>query len=123
MNHSDRGFSFQSIDREDELVDAMFNHTWPLCYGFYHGGRLYLNDSDEEMKPEYAVLTIDKTEGRFSVLGHEIGRIAPKSMSASDAPGLIHTLFPGGGAEERRVQLTAEPMWHHRCRLCSIEEV
>ena len=122
MNHPDRTFSFQEIESEGDLVEAMFNHKWPLCYSFYHGKLLYLNDGESEEMPEYAVMTIDKTEGRFGVLGHEVGRIRPKSMSAGDAPKYIRDLNTFSFAENSSVELIAEPKWHHHCQLCGLEE-
>jgi hypothetical protein len=121
MNHPDRAFSFQEIEREGDLVEAMFNHKWPLCYSFYHGKLLYLNDGENEEMPEYAVVTIDKMEGRFGVLGREVGRIKPKSMPAADAPKFIHDLNAYSFTENSQVRLMAEPKWHHHCRLCGLE--
>lgn len=72
MNHADRAFSFAKIDCKEELIDAMFNHKWPLCYGFYHEKLLYLSDGESEDLPEYAIVTIDKTEGRFGICGREV---------------------------------------------------
>ena len=63
MNHPDRVFSFKELESEDDLVQAMTNHTWPLCYGFYYGKLLYLSDGSREDAPEYAAVTIDSTEG------------------------------------------------------------
>jgi hypothetical protein len=122
MNHPDRTFSFQEIESEGDLVDAMFNHKWPLCYSFYHGKLLYLNDGESEEMPEYAVVTIDKTEGRFNVLGHEVGRIMPKSMTADEAPKYIRSLNAFMATENETLRLMAEPKWHHQCHLCGLEE-
>jgi hypothetical protein len=122
MNHPDRMFSFQEIESEGDLVEAMFNHKWPLCYSFYHGKLLYLNDGESEEMPEYAVVTIDKTEGRFGVLGREVGRIKPKSMTAEEVPKYIRDLNAYSSTENSTVRLTAEPKWHHHCQLCGLEE-
>jgi hypothetical protein len=59
--HPDRVFSFKELESEDDLVEAMTNHKWPLCYGFYYDKLLYLGDGDSEDAPEYAIVTIDKT--------------------------------------------------------------
>ena len=77
MNHPDRAFSFAKINGKVDLIEAMFNHKWPLCYSFYHDKLLYLSDGESEDTPEYAVMTIDKTEGRFSIHGREVGRVKP----------------------------------------------
>ena len=77
MNHPDRAFSFAKINGKVDLIEAMFNHNWPLCYSFYHEKLLYLSDGESEDTPEYAVMTIDETEGRFSIHGREVGRVKP----------------------------------------------
>ena len=122
MNHPDRAFSFAEIMSEDDLVEAMFNHKWPLCYSFHYGKLLYLSDGEREDLPEYAVVTIDKADGRFGIHGREVGRIKPTSMSASDASKLIQGMNAGNFTGENSVQFVAEPKWHHRCRLCGLEE-
>jgi len=61
MKHPDRVFSFKELESEDDLVEAMTNHHWPICYGFYYSNHLYLGDGDSESDPEYAVTTVDKT--------------------------------------------------------------
>ena len=121
MNHPDRTFSFQEIESEGDLVEAMFYHKWPLCYSFYHGKLLYLNDGESEEMPEYAVVTIDKTEGRFCVLGHEVGRISPKSMSVDNATKYIRGLNTYSSSENSSIEFMAEPKWHHHCQLCGLE--
>jgi hypothetical protein len=122
MNHSERAFSFKEIKSQDDLVDAIFNHRWPLCYSFYHKKLLYLNDGDSEDLPEFAVVAIDGTEGRFGIHGREVGRIRPISMPAGDAPGWIQKMnssyYTGGDP----VRFNAEPKWHHHCPLCGMEE-
>jgi len=69
MNHPERAFSFSKIESEDDLVEAMFKHDWPICCSFYHRRLLYPSDGESEELPEYAVVTIDKTEGRFDIHG------------------------------------------------------
>jgi hypothetical protein len=103
MIHPDRVFSFKELESEDDLVEAMINHKWPVCYGFYFGNLLYLGDADSEDKPEYAVMTVDKTEGHHGVHGREVGRIKPTGS-------------------ENPVQIEAEPIWHHSCNFCRLDE-
>lgn len=122
MNHPDRAFSFQEIESKDDLVAAMFNHKWPLCYSFYHGKLLYLNDGVSEDLPEYAIVTIDKTEGRFGIHGHEVGRINTTSMQVSEALNLISEMNAGQYTSIGPVQIVAEPKWHHSCQLCCLDE-
>jgi hypothetical protein len=122
MNHSDRAFSFKKIESEDDLVGALFNHKWPLCYSFYHKKLLYLNDGESEDLPEYAIVAIDKTVGRFGIHGREVGRLEPANMPAADAQKFIRKMNAGNYASENPVQFMAEPKWHHRCRLCGLDE-
>jgi hypothetical protein len=122
MNHPDRAFSFNEIKNECDLVEAMFNRKWPLCYSFYHEKMLYLSDGESEDLPEYAVVTIDKTEGRFGIHGREVGRIKPTNMPVKDATKFIQDLNGGNFKEGNPVRFMAEPKWHHRCRLCGLEE-
>ena len=122
MMHSERAFSFKRVENEEELIAAMFNYKWPLCYSFYYKNQLYLNDSDSEDSPEYAVVTIDKTEGRFGIHGREVGRLNPSVMPTSDAKKIIQNISAGNFADESPVQLTAEPKWHHCCALCGLNE-
>jgi hypothetical protein len=121
MNHPDRAFSFQEIESKDDLVAAMFNYKWPLCCSFYHGKLLYLSDGMSEDLPEYAIVTIDKTEGRFGIHGREVGRIKPTGMQASEVPKLIQEMNAGHYTGWSPVQFVAEPKWHHSCQLCSLE--
>ena len=74
MIHADRVFSSKELKSEDELVEAMTQHKWPLCYSFYHDGLLYLNDSDSEDDPEYVIMKFDKAEGHHDVIGREVGK-------------------------------------------------
>jgi hypothetical protein len=122
VNHPDRSFSFAKIKNKDDLVEAMFNHKWPLCYSFYHDDLLYLNDGESEDYPEYAVVTIDKTEGRFEIHGREVGRIITKNMQAKDAIKFIQGLEGCEYTGEDSVQVVVEPKWHHSCQLCGLEE-
>ena len=119
MNHPDREFSFAKIKDKVDLIAAMFNHKWPLCYGFYHDKLLYLSDGESEDTPEYSVMTIDKTEGRFSIYGREVGRVKPAVMQAAEVARGIQDINYTGGIS---VRVTAEPKWHHSCRLCRLEE-
>ncbi|OPY54630.1 MAG: hypothetical protein A4E49_00941 [Methanosaeta sp. PtaU1.Bin112] len=123
MNHQDRAFSFQEIESKEDLVAAMFNHKWPLCYSFFHRKLLYLNDSMSEDSPEYAIVIIDKTEGRFGVYGHEVGRINATSMQASEALDLIDEVSAGQYRIKDPVKVVVEPKWHHCCRFCGLEEI
>ena len=59
MNHPDRIFCIKGIDTENDLVEVMTNHKWPLCQAFDHNGFFYLNDGDKESEPEYSVMKID----------------------------------------------------------------
>jgi len=109
MMHPERAFSFKRVENEEELIAAMFDYKWPLCYSFYYKNQLYLNDSDSEDSPEYAVVTID-------------GRLNPSVMPTSDAKKIIQNISAGNFADESPVQLTAEPKWHHCCALCGLNE-
>ncbi len=122
MMHPDRIFSFSEIESEDELVEAMTNHKWPLCYGFYHGKLLYLSDGENEDDPEYAVVTIDKTEGHHGVIGREVGRIRPRGMDISEVHRLISDMTAGRYSMENSVRIEAEPIWHHSCQHCRLED-
>jgi len=122
MNHPDRVFSFTEIESEDDLVEAMTSHKWPLCYSFYHGKLLYLSDGDSEDAPEYAVVTIDKTEGHHGIHGREVGRIKPLGMQATDVHKFVQEMNAGKYSSESPVEIVAEPKWHHSCRFCRLEE-
>jgi len=122
MNHVDRAYSFTRIDSKDELVDAMFNHKWPLCCSFYYERLLYLSDGESEDMPEYAVVAIDKTDGRFGVQGREVGRIKPSSMQLAETPKFIQEMKTSICNAGNPVQFVAEPKWHHSCQLCSLED-
>ncbi|HPS90700.1 MAG TPA: hypothetical protein PKV33_00970 [Methanothrix sp.] len=121
MNHVDRAFSFTRIDSKEELMDAMFNHKWPLCCSFYHEKLLYLSDGESEDKPEYAVVAIDKTDGRFGIHGRELGRINPTSMKPAEMPKIIKEINTGLCNAGNPVRFVAEPKWHHSCQLCSLD--
>jgi hypothetical protein len=122
MNHPDRIFSFKEVPSEDDLVEAMTQHKWPLCYGFYHGKLLYLSDGDSEDAPEYAVVTIGKTEGHHGVHGREVGRIKPRGTDAALVHKFIQEMNQGRYSMENPVRVEAEPMWHHSCQFCRLEE-
>lgn len=122
MIHPDRIFSFKEVESEDDLVEAMTNHKWPICYGFYHGKLLYLSDGDSEDDPEYAVMTIDKIEGHHGVIGREVGRIRPRVMGADQLRKLLSDMKAGRYAMENQVRVQAEPMWHHSCQYCRLDE-
>lgn len=122
MIHKDRIFSFKEIGSEDDLVEAMMNHNWPLCYSLYYGKLLYLNDSESEADPEYAVVTIDKTEGHHGIHGREVGRIRPRSMDAASVHKFIQDMSAGHYSSEEPVSAQVEPIWHHSCQLCRLEE-
>lgn len=122
MKHPDRIFAFKEIESEDDLVEAMTNHKWPLCYSFYHGKLLYLGDGDSEELPEYAVVTIDKTEGHHGIHGRVVGRIKPMGMQAADVQRFIQEMDAGRYHSENPVRILAEPKWHHSCQLCRLEE-
>jgi hypothetical protein len=122
MNHPDRAFSFTKIESNDDLMEAMFNHKWPLCCSFYHDRLLYLSDGESEDMPEYAVVAIDKTEGRFGIHGREVGRIRPAGMHAAEVPKLTQGLNAANYNGGDQVKVVAEPKWHHSCLLCRLED-
>lgn len=122
MNHPDRAFSFTRIDSEEGLIAAMFRHKWPLCQSFYHDRLLYLSDGESEDMPEYAVVAIEKTEGRFGINGRELGRIRPATMQAAEVPRIIRGINVGDPAGGNPVKVVAEPKWHHSCQLCRLDE-
>ena len=121
MIHSDRVFSSKELDSEDDLVEAMTEHKWPLCYSFYHGGLLYLNDSDSEDDPEYVVMKFDKAEGHHDVIGREVGKIKPKGMDVILVHKFIQEMGAGKWSMENPLHIRAEPVWHHSCQLCKLE--
>ena len=122
MIHTDRIFSFQELGSEEELVEAMTNHIWPVCYSFFYGKLLYLSDGDSEEATEYAVVTIDSTEGHHGVTGREVGRIKPRGLSNEKVHEFIQNMSQGHYAGEIPVQAQVEPKWHHSCKFCQIEE-
>lgn len=121
MIHPDRIFSFNEIKSEDDLVEAMTNHKWPICYGFYYGKLLYLSDGDSEDAAEYAVVTIDKTEGHHGVIGREVGRIKPGGMDSARVRKFIQDMTAGRYSFENAVRVEVEPIWHHSCQYCKLE--
>ena len=122
MIHPNRVFSFKELESEDDLVEAMINHKWPVCYGFYFGNLLYLGDGESEDLPEYAVMTVDKTEGHHGVIGREVGRIKPLGMPAEDVHKFIQEMTAGRYRSEIPAKIEAEPIWHHSCNFCRLEE-
>lgn len=120
MKHPDRIFSYMELESEDDLVKAMTEHTWPLCYGFYHGDLLYLGDGDSEDSPEYSVVRIERTEGHHGVVGIEVGRIA--SRSREEVRSAVRELKAGNYSMNNPVRIAVEPKWHHSCELCRLEE-
>lgn len=122
MNHPDRIFSFKELGTKDELVEALTKHTWPICYSFFYSKLLYLSDGDAEDAPEYAVVTIDSTGGHHGVSGREVGRIRPRELSGEQVHTFIQEMIEGHYTSENPVQIQAEPMWHHSCKFCRLEE-
>ncbi|NYT02458.1 MAG: hypothetical protein GKC10_06860 [Methanosarcinales archaeon] len=122
MDHEDRIFSVTMIDKEDELVEGMTRHSWPLCYSFHLGGLLYLNDAQTEDDPVYAVVTIDKTEGHHGVIGREVGRIRPRGMDEAAVRKFVQDMAKGRYQSENPVHIEAEPAWHHSCEQCRLTE-
>lgn len=122
MIHPDRVFSFKELESEDELVEAMIHHTWPLCYSFFYGKLLYLSDGDTEDAPEYAVVTIDSIEGHHGVSGREVGRIRPRGLSPEQVHQFIQEMTAGHYTSENPVRVQVEPMWHHSCECCRLDE-
>lgn len=122
MIHCDRVFSSKELESEDELVEAITNHTWPLCYSFYHDGLLYLNDSDSEDDPVYVVMKFDRAEGHHDVHGRLVGQIRPKGMDINHIRSAISNFREGRWDAETPQHIVAEPVWHHSCQLCRLEE-
>jgi len=122
MKHEDRVFSITELKKDDELVEAMTSHTWPLCYSFHYGNLLYLSDGDQEDSPEYAVVTIDKVEGHHGVIGREVGRVKPKEMDAAQVRKIVQEMGQGLYSSDNHVRVQAEPAWHHTCDCCRMEE-
>jgi hypothetical protein len=122
MKHADRIFSIKKLESEGELVEAMSDHTWPLCYSFHYGDLIYLSDGESEDAPEYAVVTIDKTEGHHGVQGHEVGRIKPLGMDKAQVHKFVQDMAQGNYSFEKPVYVQAEPSWHHSCQHCRLEE-
>ena len=123
MIHPDRVFSFKELGNEDELVEAMINHIWPLCYSFFYNQLLYLSDGDSEDAPEYAVVTIDSTEGHHGVAGCEVGRIKPRELSEKQLHEFIQKMNSDHFDSENPIQVQIEPKWHHSCESCRLEEM
>lgn len=122
MLNPDRIFAYKDIDSEDDLVEVMTKHNWPLCYGFYYGGLLYLNDGDKENDPEYSMVVIDKRVGHSGIEGREVGRARPRSMDETLLMKLIQDMTAGKFSSEDPVRAEVEPKWHHSCQLCRLDE-
>ncbi|HOK58141.1 MAG TPA: hypothetical protein PK659_02160 [Methanothrix sp.] len=120
MKHPDRIFSYMELESEDELVKAITEHTWPLCYGFYHGDLLYLGDGDSEDAQEYSVVRIERTEGHHGIVGTEVGRIA--SRNKDEVRRIIREMKAGVNSMSNPIKVQVEPKWHHSCQLCRLEE-
>jgi hypothetical protein len=121
MIHADRTFGAKGLDAEDELVEVMAHHKWPLCQAFEYDGLLYLNDGDREDSPEYAALKIDEVDG-LMVTGREVGRIRPLGMDPGSVRQFIQEMRQGRWSMESPIKLKAEPDWHHSCELCEFKE-
>jgi hypothetical protein len=122
MIYATRVFSSSKLESEDELVQAMTNRTWPLCYSFYHDGLLYLNDSESEEDPEYAVVKFDRAEGHHDVIGREVGRIRPGQTDAAGVREFVQNMRAGRWEKEEAIRLVVEPAWHHSCEYCRLDE-
>ena len=122
MNHSDRSFSFKEIGREDDLVKAMTEHKWPLCYSFLFGKLLYINDGNSEDEPEYVAVAIENTGGHHVVYGREVGRIKPRELSAGKVRSFVRQMNSGKYTCDNQIQIIVQPTWHHSCKLCRLEE-
>ena len=122
MNHSDRSFSFNEIGREDDLVKAMTEHKWPLCYSFLFGKLLYINDGNSEDEPEYVAVAIENTGGHHVVYGREVGRIKPRELSAGKVRSFVRQMNSGKYTCDNQIQIIVQPTWHHSCKLCRLEE-
>lgn len=120
MIHPDRTFCAKAIESENDLIDVMINHKWPLCTSFEFAGFLYLNDGDREDAPEYAAMRIDDVDG-LVVTGREAGRIKPLGMDATAAQKFIRDMVQGSWSFDSPLKIKAEPDWHHSCELCKFE--
>jgi hypothetical protein len=121
MLHPDRTHGVKAIDSEENLVEVMTNHKWPLCTGFEFDDFLYLNDGEKEGDPEYAAVKIDEVDG-LMVSGREAGRIRPLGADASLARRFIHDMHDGNWTTNSPLKIRAEPDWHHSCELCEFKE-
>ena len=121
MNHQDRIFCIKDIDSEQDLIEVMTNHKWPLCQAFAYNGFLCLNDGDNESEPEYSVLKFDRLEGGLAT-GKEIGRTKPLGMDSAQAKHFIRQMSQGNWIQDSYLKVRTEPEWHHSCALCRSEE-
>jgi predicted SprT family Zn-dependent metalloprotease len=88
-----------------------------------HPDRIFsFKEVESEDNPEYAVMTIDKTEGHHGVIGREVGRIRPRGMDSDQLRKLLSDMKAGRYAMENQVRVQAEPMWHHSCQYCRLKE-
>src|SRR5512137_2324706 len=105
MNHKDRSFSFKEIGGEDELVKAIIELKWPLCYSFLFGKLLYINDGGSEDAPEYVAVAIENTGGHHQVYGREVGRIAPRALSLEKVRDFIREMNSGKYSLDNQIQI------------------
>jgi hypothetical protein len=113
MNHSDRSFSFKEIGSEDDLVKAITEHKWPLCYSFLFGKLLYINDGNSEDAPEYVAVAIENTGGHHEVYGRVVGRIEPRALSAKKVRSFVQQMNFGKYTFDNQIQIIVHPTWHH----------
>jgi len=121
MIHPDRVHGVRAVDSEEDLVEVLTGHEWPLCMGFEFDNFLYLSDGDREEEPEYAALEIEDVDG-LMVTVREAGRISPLGMDASLARQFIQDMRHGRGKKDEPRRIKAEPDWHHSCELCEFKE-
>lgn len=121
MHHSDRTHGIKAADSEENLIEVMARHKWPLCMGFEFDDILYLNDGDNEENPEYAAIKIDEVDG-LMVTGREVGRIKPLGADTSVVLKFIQDMCQGNWSMNTPLKIKAEPGWHHSCELCEFKE-
>ncbi len=121
MLHPDRTHGVKAVGSEEDLVEVINNHKWPLCVGFEFDDLLFLNDGDHEDAPDYATVKIDDVDG-LMVTGREVGRIKPLGSNASEVSRFIQDMRQGKWAMDTPLKLKAEPDWHHSCEFCEFKE-